>query len=231
MRTIYYITDGSQIPRIPTHQTKCFIIKMPSAAHQTVVVEFTKLLQRKLEDIGAGSNFEERQYTEDMGNISRKPSGSWGLQDKDYATGVISVKLSKSTKRLPDAAHLWIDHPESHVHQVITAKIRPDKPEIIFQGWEDSNHGYVTRGHPRQAISTQEAKVELKNNRSEADGPIHLSYSQILEEPPPEGTPDDIVVTPDDLAEIAEEVWFLQNFIKQEEWLRILEARDHKLYR
>lgn len=199
------------------HTSKTLRIKMPSRAHDVLAVSFGQRLAFKLEPTGAYSMLTPSgPVTMHMGNVTKMPDAGWGPAGKDYLTGVLEVGYSESSPLLALDARLWLEKPESHVQHVVTAKISPTRPEIVFRKWEAERHTLTkTRSKPEwQAKVTQEARAALANETVTVSGQIDLSFIQIFERPADQAAGQgDIILTQDDLATLSRAIWVIQKFI------------------
>jgi hypothetical protein len=207
------------------HNLRTLRIKMaPSAAHDTAVISFTQLLGVKFHEMqafdkvaGCGTEMIH------MENVDKQPDGCWGPIEESYVTCVLEVGLSESQSKLALSARLWLEKPEtpeSHIHQVFTIKVTPDRPHIVFRKWERARQefGATQSGHPIQAQMTEEVEIFLDNNVFTANGSLTLSFTKLLDRPPSPGTPEreNIIFTRKDFTTIARAAWRKQDLIPRE---------------
>jgi hypothetical protein len=175
-------------PSILFHKRKLYLhdvhtlrIKMGLNPHGTAIKCFNNmLLLNKLGPMGIdyqglGGKASARQR---LDGVNKEPDDSWGSHGVDYHTCVLEVGVSESARHLALDAHLWVESPESKVTQVVTIKVHPKRPEIVFQKWEkvELAYGGTRSRHPAQAQKVEEVRASLVNNLPTAAGGLSLSF-------------------------------------------------------
>jgi hypothetical protein len=210
------------------HETRILRIKMPSPAHEEVGASFFGLMRDKIKAMGLyGRTRSQCATLTHLRKVSKEPDGIWGPGLAGNATCILEVGMAESVAQLGLSARIWLEPEESHVNQVITAKIYSDRPEIIFQKWELTRreYGKTRSSHPRNAMKTHEVTVSLVNNIPTATDSLRLSFSKIYERPPNPATPEgDFIFTPDELADLAARTWVMQGKMKEAEYVEYLRS-------
>ena len=212
----------SPIPRtrkaLYFEDSKTLVLTMPGLPHEIASRRFGDLMSFKLKDINCWEEvISTGGGTREMVNIKKEPDESWGPLGTGYTTCVLESAVSESSRALGRDAKIWLEHDESHVTQVITAKIYRTRPEIVFTVWKKAPQQRDTRAqYPPRAVVDQEIHVRLEEERPIAEGRICLSFEKLLERRPRSGTREaDIVFSARELSGIARVVWIEMGFMVQ----------------
>jgi hypothetical protein len=210
VRSILYKTK-----EIYFKQSRLLILSQYGAPHGAAAASFDMLLSRKLDNTKCSEQL--RPYgraTHEWENVSLDPDNSWspkiGLKHVSFT---LEAALSEWSTALTASAKIWLEHPESYVEHVVTIKISPKKPEIIFSLWKRAQ-GRETRAHSsRRARVDQEMCVTLVDNEPKANGTLCLSFEQFFKRKPrPRTAEQDKVFSTKELCNIASHVWEDQKF-------------------
>ena len=196
------------------------ITMAPSRTHETAAALFNQFLIIKLTNMGVGRELvAENTGLMVMRDISKSPDACWRPINADEVTCILEVGLSESFHHLVLDAHIWLESHDSHVSQAIIMDLDPLRPLITIQMWEATTRVLrSTRSdRPLEARKTQEVQVSLVNNVPTASGSLHISFAKVFERPPVPNTQEgDIIFSPDDLTQIARQVWRRQNLIPRD---------------
>ncbi|KIN06852.1 hypothetical protein OIDMADRAFT_174008 [Oidiodendron maius Zn] len=208
---LFNIEDGD-IAVIPFHgkalyfrDRRILIFTMKGSPHEILSRAIHDLLRAKLrkmychEDLIASGG-----VIESLGNVNKQPDQSWGPKGVEYPTCVLEVGMEEreSIPALDRDAQRWIENEPSHVTQVITAKIFPHRPEIIFALWQAKSH--------RQPVKKDEVHVKIRQGQPRASNNRSLSviFEKLFERLPiPGSSESDVIFTAPELCSIALEVW------------------------
>lgn len=213
----FIVDDDDEESPIPKHckalyfkDSKTIVLTMPGGPQELVNSQFAAVMVLKLQAINC---FDETLFTGrmtvNMEKVVKEPDQSWGSRHSRHKTCALEAGSSESNQALRRDARIWLEHPESHVTQVITIKISRTRAEIVFGVWRTTRQERATRSqHPQRAILDHEAYVTLEDGRPIADGTLRLSFEKFFERPPQAGTAErDIVFSARDLGGIARVVW------------------------
>jgi hypothetical protein len=128
----------------------------------------------------------------------------------------VDAGASETARALARDATIWLEHPESHVAQVVVIKIFRRRPEIFFSVWKATQQETETRaGHPPRATEVQKVHVRLEQGQPVAEGTICLSFEELFERKPRLGTAEreDITFSAQDLGGLASVIWMEMEFI------------------
>lgn len=216
--------DDEEESPIPKHRkalylkhSKMLVLMMKSCPYQIASKHFFAKMALKLKDM----NRDEHTLctggvTVDMEDVIKEADESWGPRHSQRMTCALETAVSESNRALNCNARIWLEHPESHVTQVITIRISKARPEIVFSVWKATHQERATGSqHPTpRAILDHEVYVTLAHGRPIAEGTLRLSFEKFFERPPRAGTAErDIVFSVRDLGWIAEVVWEHIGFI------------------
>lgn len=189
------------------HTSQTLIITMKSAPHEVAAIQFHSFMVKRVIEMGC---FDELVptggATVSMHGVTKEPDMSWGPSQAgpDYRTCVLESAVSESNQSLTFDANIWLEHPESHVTQVVTVKICRGRPEITFKVWTTHQE---QQNRPR-AVVDQEVQITLKDGRPIADGMLSLSFEKIFERQPQPGTAErDFTFSARELGGLARLVW------------------------
>jgi hypothetical protein len=197
-------------------QSRILILTMPGAPHEKASRLFTMQLAFKLEEMNCIDEISPSGGAiQELNNVCKAPDESWGPVATRYITFALESGVSESTRALQCDAKIWLEHPESHVTQVVTVKISRTRPEIIFSVWKTTPEDRETRAqHPRRASLDHEVRVTLAHGRPIASGRLCLSFEQFFERRARLGTSErDLVFSTRELGRIARDVWVQMGFM------------------
>lgn len=199
--------------------SKILVLTMPGAPHEVASRLFDRQLQFKLKDMNCLEEGDPTGgVTMALMNVKKEPDESWSPKGTDYLTFAVESGVSEGKGLLHRDVKIWLEHPESHVKQVVTIKIDRPRPEIVFTVWKTTPQERATRAqHPPRAIIDHEVCVTLEQGRPIADGNIYLSFEEFFERRPRLGTTErDMVFSGRELGGIARAVWSRMGFIQRE---------------
>jgi hypothetical protein len=191
-------------------ESQILVVTMAGAPHEVASEHFERRLTLKLNAMNCLEGLiSYGRAIREMENVSKEPDKSWGPRGSDYITCALEATVSESKRALQGDAKIWLEHPESHVTQVITIKICRARPEIVFSVWKTMQEETGTRAqHPPHAIIDHEVQVTLADGRPIAEGTLCLSFEKLFERRPGPGSAEcDIVFSARELGGIARVVW------------------------
>ena len=197
-------------------QSGILILTMPGGPHEMASRMFTVQLAYKLKEMNCHNEINPRGgEIQELENVSKAPDESWGPVAAGYITFALESGVSESSRALQNDAKIWLEHPESHVTQVVTVKISRTGPEIIFSVWRTILEGRETRAqHQRRANLDHDVRVILAHGRPIASGRLCLSFEQIFERRARPGTSErDMEFSARELGRIARDIWVRMNFM------------------
>jgi len=204
------IPNGRKVLYFPDSQI--LIFTMAGRPHEIVAMEMQNLFYEKIKGMNCQEEFcSSGQALVHLQRLNKQPDSSWGPRAVDYPTCVLEVGLSESLRRLDCDAKRWIENEQTHVTQVITAKIYPHGHEIIFSIWRRTATHQAEKDDRIDEIHVElrEGRPRVRDNRC-----LRVSFEQILERPPTRGTAErDIIVSGRELGGIARRVWESLGFI------------------
>jgi hypothetical protein len=184
---------------------RILIFTLKGSPHEILSLAIHELLRAKLrkmychEDLIASG-----AAIESLGNVNKQPDQSWGPRGVEYPTCVLEVSTEErdSIPALDRDAQRWIENEPTHVTQVITAKIFPHRPEIVFAIWHSKS--------ARQPVKKDEVHVKIRQGQPRVSNNKSLSvaFEKLFERVPSPGTSEsDVIFTAPELCSIALEVW------------------------
>ena len=222
----FIIDDDNQESLIPRkgkalylEDSKTLVFTMPGPPHEIASRLFGRQLDLKLiamncleDSVPAGG------ATREMANVKKEPDESWGPRGTTYITCALEAAVSESNRALHRDAKVWLEHPESHVTQVVTIKVSRTRPEIVFSVWKITRQERETRAqYPQHATLDHEVHTTLVHGRPIADGSICLSFEELFERRPQLGTAErDIVFSTREIGGMARVVWEFMGFIPRQ---------------
>ena len=218
--------DADEEPIIPRgsktlyfENSKGIFVTMPGPPHEIVSRMFFRQLDGTLRDMNCLDDIVPTGGAERaMVNVNKQPDESWRPSGVKYITCALEAGVSESDRTLHHDAKIWLEHPDSHVTQVITIKISRTRPEIVFSVWKIAAEERDTQAqHPPRAIVDHGVRAILADNRPVADGRIRLSFEDFFERRPRSGTAEkDIVFSAREIGGIARVVWGEMGFLPQQ---------------
>jgi hypothetical protein len=182
--------------------SKILVFTMLGRPHEVAAEEIKGLLREKISKMNCLDEFAATGSTgAHLQNLDKEPDGSWGPRAVNYATCVLEVGVSQSLRSLECDAKRWITNRASHVTQVITVKIYPQRHEILFTVWKKVG---------QKAEKDHDVYVELRGDRPRVKDNkcLRLSFGKIFERPPTRGTAErDVIFSGRELGRIARMVW------------------------
>jgi hypothetical protein len=182
------------------------ILIMAGGPHEVLAREVNALVGEKLTKMDLRKDFTmSGALKKPLGNVSKEPDESWGPRSVNYhPTCVLEVGLSQSLRAVEVDAQRWIESERSHVTQVMTAKIYPQRREIIFAIWGRTISG--------KAEKNEEMHIEMHGDQPSVRGDrrLRLFFKELFERSPVRGTSEgDVILSYRELGMIAERVWEL----------------------
>jgi hypothetical protein len=220
-------SEGSDWPAIPPKKklvyfpdSQILVFIMAGAPHEILSRAINELLCEKLKEMNGREELTARGSTkEHLLNLGKQPDESWGPVAAGYATCALEVGVSESLRKLDCDAQRWLRNDDSHVTQVITAKIYPHRHEIVFAIWR--------RTTCRQAEKDDEIRIEWNDGRPichrcqprrRNDTDLNICFERMFEGPPTRGTAErDVILSGRELGGIARMVWVEMGLIPREQ--------------
>jgi hypothetical protein len=191
--------------------------------HETARAMFDQLIYGKLMAMNCadevalcGATLWEMTNVRKMADASLGPLTCRGRGTYITLALQVDAGASETARALARDATIWLEHPESHVAQVVVIKIFRRRPEIFFSVWKATQQETETRaGHPPRATEVQKVHVRLAQGRPVAEGTICLSFEELFERKPRLGTAEreDITFSAQDLVGLARVIWMEMEFI------------------
>jgi hypothetical protein len=197
-------------------QSRILVLTMAGAPHEVASRLFTIQLAVKLEEMNCTDEIiPTGGAIRELINVRKAPDESWGPAAAGYITFALESGVSESARALQCDAKIWLEHPESHVTQVVTVKILRTRPEVIFSIWKTAPEDRETRAlSPQRASLDHDVHVTLAHGRPIASGRLCLSFEQIFERRARPGTSEqDLVFSTRELGRIARDVWVQMGFM------------------
>jgi hypothetical protein len=191
-------------------RSKILILTMLGPPHEIASRQFAAELFLKLQNMNCRREVPATGgATRPLTNVSKEPDESWGPRGTGYITFAVESGVSESARALQCDAKIWLEHPESHVTQVVTIKISRVMPQIIFSVWKITpEEGGAGAQQPRRAGLDHQVHVTLAHGRPAASGTLCLSFEQFFERRARQGTSErDMVFSKRELGGIARDVW------------------------
>jgi hypothetical protein len=185
------------------HDTQILILTMPGPPHGIIAEELCHLFNTKVDSMNCQEELIGRGSTkEELDRKDKEPDGSWGPAALRRPTCVLEVGASQSTRQLQHDARRWLESKISYVTQVITAKIHPQRHEIILTIWR--------RTASRQVEKKDEVYIELHDSQPivGANRCLQICFEQLFRRPLTHGTVErDLGFSARELGGIARRVW------------------------
>jgi hypothetical protein len=206
-----YDQDGSAYPlrkakKLFLTDLKVLIITMAGGPHERACRLLCVHLDRKLCAMGCEEELlAAGREQQELPGVKKDPDESWMPRSKDYITLAVEIGVSESASALANDAKIWLEHPESHVKQVLTIGVSKAREEITFRLWKVAPQERETRStHPPRASMDHSVLVTLENGEPVAHGTITISFEEALERKPHRGTAEkDFVFSPRELGAVS----------------------------
>ncbi|CAG8281305.1 unnamed protein product [Penicillium salamii] len=201
---------------------------MPNDAHETPSRMFNTFVDTKLLAMGIDYNVVVPTGTSTVriGDWTKEPDSSWApVAWNGQKSFVLEVGLSESDPHLFQMARGWLESPDTTVQLVVTLSISRRSPTITFQTWILESHRTMsTRGYSPSAIVRSQITLTRDGNVTTVDGNVYLGdttapmtqlelpFEKIVGRPPNQLQEQDLVISSDELKQIARGVWRDQGF-------------------
>ncbi|KAJ9410777.1 hypothetical protein DTO045G8_1683 [Paecilomyces variotii] len=197
--------------------TRLLLVKMPASnEHEIARSAFDYIMGMKRRAMGLSiallSGLNTTCYGDD-GSL-KQPDGQYfparppqsRTSSRDWPTVVLEIAVSEGPSKLISDVRWWIRQHNGATGIVLTLRVDRNTPKITLEKWTRG-----AQGRPQQENSITITKKA--NNIVRIDnGPLVIPFEQILLRPPTEPREVDIVFDNQDLEEIANQIWTVQNF-------------------
>jgi hypothetical protein len=186
---------------------KILIIKMTTREHRCAARAMNTIIEKALEDMGLGRDFESFAGVEVNVGANRKvPDEGWApmINPREGSSGpavVLEVGVSESETKLRADARMWVDPSRGQANIAITIKIKRDQPLMKIDKWEWD----ADVGRPRV-----NRHIEIRGARGTASvsgEPLLIPFHQIWRRAAQYPRERDIVLNVEDLVFLATHVW------------------------
>lgn len=190
------------------------IVKITTGAHELAHTGFALKMHEKLIQMNAHKSvyFKAKQT---RGTRSRRKEPDQQFQPKILPPGrskqwpsmIIEAGYSESKSKLAADARWWLQESAGDVKVALTISIHKSKREIVYEIWELVD-GHQTRAEPERRVPQSRQQVVVSQSQaaaSVANAPLVIPFECLfLREA---GAQEDLILTNDDLIELAEYVW------------------------
>jgi len=196
------------------HSDRALIVKIsPGLVHGLAKRRLANMFNEKVVEMGLGNGLAELDCVAFEGRVSSKEADcTWTPHPRycdpsDWPTVVIECGISKSIERLEMEAGWWLDNSGGEVKIVLVISISQADRKISLDQWELATAPNLEVSEDRSTITvpTKTGHVEIVDGMV-TGAPLRLDFKKIFLSDPGEGQ-GDIVFTPKDLEEYADDVW------------------------
>jgi hypothetical protein len=212
----YYTTFPRPCKILLLHDIHALFLTMAGSSHDGAAVLFHNLLYDKVK----GMNCHEEHFPigttlQKLAGVWKQPDASYQLRREKHITFVVEVGVSESNRALANNAKIWLEHHESHVTQVLGIAVSHKRKTVSFILWKAAPQEKETRAqHPLRATIDHTVEVTLEEGRLMANGRITLSFEELFERQPRQGTAENnIIFSRRELGGLARGVWELMGIL------------------
>lgn len=206
----------NDIPSISAFDTdeNLVLIKMHSQEHAHAADTFASKVMNKIRDMGLETQIQRFPGTTiTAGNRGKQADQGWGPIHPPPGydrkpTVVLEVAVSESQAKLERDVQFWLDPAQGNANIALTLKINRKRPVVTIEKWQWDGANDRTQRVQRIEIAESPSGDRI----TVSNAPLIIPFELLMRRTRSSPAEVDITIDVQDLEEIADGIWIIQEF-------------------